>query len=285
MTAMPSPPTSVSATTGRAQRRHSQTRSGSRRTSISAVFLHQLRRTRRSWGSSLAAGLASPTLFLFAIGAGLGSQIDDAELASLGVDSYIDYIGPGVPVVTAMQVAATESLWPTMGLLRWGGVYKAVLATPITSSELGVAHVLWLGFRGMVAASLFLVVLGVAGALGSWLAVFIVAVAVLVAWAHAAPLVALTVGLEQENIFPMISRVVIFPLFLFSGAFFPVEDMPSAVGAFAKITPSWHGVEVARHLALGDMRRADLVHIGYLVAVCAVGFFLVQRQFRKHLDK
>jgi lipooligosaccharide transport system permease protein len=97
--------------------------------------------------------------------------------------------------------------------------------------------------------------------------------------------VALTVGLDQENIYPMISRVVIFPLFLFSGAFFPVEDMPSAVGAFAKVTPSWHGVEIARHLALGDLARVDIMHIGYLVAFAAVGFFLVQRQFRKHLDK
>lgn len=251
---------------------------------MSAVFLHQLRRTRRSWGSSLAAGLASPTLFLFAIGAGLGSQIDDAELATLGVDSYVNYIGPGVLVVTAMQVAANESLWPTMGLLRWGGVYKAILATPITSAELGVAHVMWLGFRAFVAGASFLLVLALAGAIGSWLGIFCAGVAVLVAWAHAAPLVALTVGLEQENIFPMISRVVIFPLFLFSGAFFPVEDMPSAIGAFAKITPSWHGVELARHLAVGEPGQADIVHVAYLVIVCAVGFFLVQRQFRKHLD-
>lgn len=256
----------------------------SRWSAMSAVFLHQLRRTRRAWGSSLAAGLASPTLFLFAIGAGLGSQIDDAELVSLGVDSYLDYIGPGVLVVTAMQVAATESLWPTMGLLRWGGVYKAILATPITSAELGVAHVIWLGFRAFVAGASFLLVLALAGALGSWLGALIAFVAVLVAWAHAAPLVALTVGLEQENVYPMISRVIIFPLFLFSGAFFPVEDMPSAVGAFAKITPSWHGVELARHLATGDLARADVVHIGFLVGFCAVGFFLVQRQFRKHLD-
>lgn len=256
----------------------------SRRSSIGAVFLHQLRRTRRAWASSLAAGLASPTLFLFAIGAGLGSQIDDAELVSLGVSSYIDYIGPGLLVVTAMQVAATESMWPTMGLLRWEGIYTAVLATPITSSELGVGHVLWIGFRSFVAGTSFLIVLAIAGALGSWLSVFIVGVAVLVAWAHAAPLVALTVGLKEENIYPMLARVVIFPLFLFSGAFFPVEDMPSAVGSFAKVTPSWHGVELARHLALGDLAQVDLVHICYLMAFVGVGFVLVHRQFRKHLD-
>lgn len=277
-------------TTGAARASTAQEHDGSGRVragrwaAMTAVFLHQLRRTRQSWGSSLAAGLASPTLFLFAIGAGLGSQIEDTELVALGVDSYLDYIGPGVLIVTAMQVAATESLWPTMGLLRWGGVYKAVLATPITSAELGVAHVAWLGFRACVAAASFLVVLALAGAIGSWLGVLIVFVAVLVAWAHAAPLVALTVGLEQENVYPMISRVIIFPLFLFSGAFFPVEDMPRAVGAFAKVTPSWHGVELGRHLATGGLGQTDAVHAVYLVAVCVAGFFLVQRQFRKHLD-
>jgi len=193
-------------------------------TGVRAVFSHQLRRTRRSWGSSIAAGLATPTLFFLAIGAGLGSQIDDAELATLGVSSYMDFIGPGILIVTA-----------------------------IGSSELGVAHVLWIGFRGLVAAACFLIVLAVAGTLASWLAVFIAAIAVLVAWAHAGPLVALTVGLQQENIFAMLSRIV-------------------------------NGVEIARHLALGDLSSIDALHLGYLVLIAAVGFFLVQRQFRKHLD-
>lgn len=256
----------------------------SRRTVTGALFLHQLRRTRRSWGSSLAAGLATPTLTLLAIGVGLGSQIDDVELATLGVESYMDYIGPGLLVVTAMQIAAVESMWPTMGLLRWGGIYKAVLATPIGSRELGVAHVLWIGFRGFVAATCFLIVLAVAGAVTSLWAICIAAVALLVAWAHAGPMVAITVGLEQENLFPMISRVVVFPLFLFSGAFFPVDDMPTAIAWFARATPSWHGVEAARHFASGDLSGIDAVHVGYLALVAGLGFLAVRRQFPRHLD-
>lgn len=252
--------------------------------SVRSLFRHQLRRTRHVWLSSVAAGLASPTLFLFAIGAGLGSQIDDAELVALGVDRYIDYIGPGVLVVTAMQVASTEAMWPTMGLLRWEGVYKGILATPITSGELGVAHVMWIGFRAFVSALCFLVVLGVAGALGSWLAIFIPAVAVLVAWVHAGPITAVTVGLQHEDLYALIGRVVIFPLFLFSGAFFPVDDMPAGVAAFARLTPSWHGVEAARHLATGDLRVATAGHIGFLLVLSLVGFVLVHRKFRKHLE-
>lgn len=252
--------------------------------SLGAVFRHQLRRTRQVWGSSLAAGLASPTLFLFAIGAGLGSQIEDGELAELGVDSYIDYIGPGVLIVTAMQVASTEAMWPTMGLLRWEGAYKATLATPITSAELGIGHVLWIGFRGFVAAACFLAVLAVSGAIGSWLAIAIPVVAVLVAWVHAGPLVALTVGLENENYYAMLNRVVIFPLFLFSGAFFPVDNMPDPVAWVARVTPTWHGVEASRDLARGELDGASFGHMAYLAALAVFGLYLVQRQFRKHLE-
>lgn len=258
---------------------------GLRLSTVAAVFLHQLRRTRRAWASSLAAGLASPTLFLFALGLGLGSQIDDAQLAQLGVDSYLDYIGPGVLIVTAMQVAATESLWPTMGLLRWQGIYLAVLATPISSRELGVAHVLWLAFRAFVAGVCFLLVLALAGAVGSWWALLIGPAAALVAWVHAAPLVALTVGLEQENYFPLISRLIIFPLFLFSGAFFPVNDMPIVIAWFARVTPTWHGVELARRLANGVIDMGTLGHVGYLIALALVGLAFVLRQFPRHLDR
>ena len=259
-------------------------RSGAANT-IAAVFVHQLRRTREIWRGVLVTGLASPTLFLLAIGAGLGSQIEAAELAELGVDSYMDFVGPGVLVATAMQISATESLWPTMGLLRWQGVYSAVLATPISSGELGVGHLLWIGFRAFVSATSFLVVLAIAGALSSVLAVLIIPVAVMVGWAHAGPLVSITVGLEQDNLFPMLSRVVIFPLFLFSGAFFPVEDLPRAIALFAKITPTWHGVELARHLAKGELTSIDWLHGSYLVALSVIGFVLVHHHFRKQLNQ
>ena len=252
--------------------------------SVKHVFNHQLRRTRRMWWSSVIAGLASPTLFLLAIGGGLGSQIDDAELAKLGTGSYLEFIGPGVLIVTAMQVAGQEGMWPTMGMFKWGGVYRAILATPITSSELAVGHVFWIGFRSVVAASCFLVVLAIAGAVSSWWAMAIPLVAVLIAWVHAAPLVGLTVQLKTENIFAMISRVVLFPLFLFSGAFFPVDDMPRGVAAAARATPSWHGVEVARHLARGELALNDLGHAGYLAVLAFVGVVFAQRQFRKFLE-
>ena len=252
---------------------------------LRGVFRHQLRRTRPVWVSSLLASLAGPTLFLFAIGSGLGSQIDDADLAELGVTDYIDYIGPGLLIVAAMQIAATEGMWPTMGLLKWEGVYKAIMATPITSAELGIAHVLWIAFRAMVVSVCFLVVLAVAGTVRSWTAVGVVAVAALVGVVHAGPLVAFTARMTTDHLYPLINRIVVFPLFLFSGAFFPVEDMPAGAAAVARVMPTWHGVELARHLAVGRLGRADWGHLAYLVALAILGMYAAQRQFRKHLGQ
>lgn len=253
--------------------------------SVRHVFTHQLRRTRAVWWSTLSVGLATPTLFLFAIGAGLGSQIDDAELATLGTDSYLAYIGPGILAVTAMQISANEGMWPTMGLLKWGGVYQAILATPITPGDLAVAHVLWIGFRGAVAATSFLLVLSIAGAVSSWWALLIPIVAMLIGWIHAAPLVGLSAWLERDNIFPMISRVVLFPLFLFSGAFFPADDMPAVVAALARVTPSWHGVELSRRLAAHEPRWTDVGHVGYLMIFALAGFMYARHQFVRSLGK
>jgi lipooligosaccharide transport system permease protein len=251
---------------------------------VRAMLRHHLQRNRRVWWSTVSVGLMSPTLFLLALGAGLGSQIDDAKLAELGVGSYLDYIGPGVLIVTAMQVSAQDAMWPTMGMIKWGGVYKALLATPISAGELAVGHVAWIGLRALVSASTFLVVLAIAGALGSWWAVTIPLLAMLIGWVHAAPLVAACAKVGEENIFAMINRMVLFPLFLFSGAFFDVDEMPAAVAWAARATPSWHGVEAARSLAIGDVGLVDVGHVAYLVVLSILGFAVARRSFARNLQ-
>jgi hypothetical protein len=49
--------------------------------------------------------------------------------------------------------------------------------------------------------------------------------------------------------------------------------------------PTWHGVELARHLAIGRLSGLDWVHLGYLVGLAIIGLYAAQRQFRKHLGQ
>ena len=248
------------------------------------VIWHQLLRTRRTWWSVIVSGIVQPTMFLLAIGAGIGSQIDDVELARLGADSYFAWIGPGILAVSAMQVSSTEALWPTMGMLRWQGTYRAVLRSPIGVGTLGVAHALWLAVRAVVTASCFLVVLVVAGVATSPWALTVPLLGGLIGLAHGAPLAAFTASLENENPFSVISRVVIFPLFIFSGAFFPVDEMPSAFAVGARLTPTWHGVQAARHLVSGNVSSHTIGHIALLAGLALIGVALVHRSFSRNVD-
>jgi len=250
---------------------------------VGHLFSHHAMRLRRTWWSALVSGLGSPTFFLLAIGIGLGSQINDAEQAALGTDSYVAFIGPGLLATTAMMISASEGMWPTMGLLKWQGVYRAILTTPLTAAELAVGHTMWIGVRATLAAVCYLVVLVIFGALSSWMAVLIPAVAFIIGLAHAAPLVGVCAHLETDNIFAMVNRAILFPMFMFSGAFFPVDDMPAVAAWVARLLPIWHGVELTRSLAHGPLEPIDGLHLAYLLVVSALGLWFAMFRFRRHV--
>lgn len=247
------------------------------------VLRHNITRMRRVWWSPIVSGLAQPTLFLLAIGAGIGSQIDDTELARLGADSYLAWIGPGILAVTAMEICAREAMWPTMGMLKWHGSYRAVLHTPMSVGGLAMGHLAFIALRAVIAATCFLAVLVVAGVTASWWAMLTPAVAILIGLVHAGPIVAFTATLDHDHYFPALARVVIFPLFIFSGSFFPVDEMPAALAAFARWTPSWHGVEATRDLVSGRVETQTVGHLTVLVALSLVGIGLARRSFVRNV--
>jgi len=250
---------------------------------IRHLFRHQLTLTRRVWWTVIVAGIMNPTLFLLGIGVGIGTQIADTELVRLGASSYLEWIGPGVLAVSAMEIGAREAMWPTEGLIKRAGSYKAIMRTPIPASTMAVAHTTWIGFRSLVSAVCFLGVLAVARVPESWWALAIPLIAMLVAVVHGGPLVALNAWLTAESVFPAIQRVILFPLFLFSGAFFPIEDMPAAFTAVARILPSRHAVEACRDLATGSVGAGTVGHLGLLAALAIPAVLLARRSFARNL--
>jgi lipooligosaccharide transport system permease protein len=246
---------------------------------------HQLRRYRSTWRGTVVSGVATPVLFLLALGVGLGALIDEQGRAELGAaGTYLAFVGPGLLAAAAMQAASAESLWPTLGALKWEGTYKAVLSTPLTPAELATGHLVWIGFRVAVGATLFSAVLVAFGIPTSAWAVLAVPAAVLTALAFAAPLSAYSAGRDSDETFPMINRVGIVPLFLFSGAFFPVDQLPGALAIVARLTPLWHGVSLSRDLMLGTASPAGAAaHVAYLGAFVVAGWWWAVRTFTARL--
>jgi lipooligosaccharide transport system permease protein len=238
---------------------------------------------RRLWKASVFQATISPLLFLAAMGLGLGDLVNKGSGGVNGVD-YLVFVTPGLMAASAMMQAAGESLWPVLGGVKWMRTYHAAVATPIGAGALFAGHVLWTCLRVLLSASVFLVVATILGGVPSWWGVLAIPAAVLGASVFAAALNAYAVTQESDLPFAVIMRIGLFPLFLFSGTFFPVSELPNWLEPLAFLSPLWHGVSLARSATTGDFEPlASLVHVAVLVACVAAGWYAGTRTFARRL--
>ena len=243
---------------------------------------HQFVRYRSTWTSTLVSSVLFPIFFLLAVGFGLGTQIDDTS--TLGTDDYPSYLGPGVLAGVAMLQAGGLSLWPTLGAIKWQGDYQASLATPLSTPGLVVGHVIWIGVRIAVSATVYLAVLALFGVVDSWLALLAPVAAFIVAMAVAGPLSSWSAAQDADDSFGPINRLGLTPLFLFSGAFFPISQLPTALAWVSRFFPVWHGVELTRGLINGTIGWGPGVgHVAYLLLWVVAGILLSVRSFTNRL--
>jgi lipooligosaccharide transport system permease protein len=239
---------------------------------------------RRSWRSSASVAFVSPALFLAAMGLGLGSLVDDAQQGGLGGLTYVEFLAPGLVAATAMQVAGTEGAFPVMHGTTWARTYYAMLATPVSATDIALGHLLWVATRVAISATAMVAVVAAFGVVASPLGILAVPVAVLVGAAVAGPVAAYAVGLRGAAGLAALNRFAILPLFLFSGTFFPVDQLPGWMETVAWAIPLWHGVELCRGLMTDslDAGRAVL-HLAYLLVWTVAGSWLAARRFTRRL--
>ena len=240
---------------------------------------------RRTWRGSVISTFMNPVLFLLAMGVGLGSLVDDGGGggADLGIP-YLTFLAPGLLAATAMQTGAGDASYPVMAGIKWRKTYHAVLATPIGVRDLVLGHLGWVGVRLVFVTVVYAGIMTLFGATSVVEGLLSVPPAVLTGLAFAAMVTAYTARLERETGLSTLFRFVIVPLFLFSGTFFPIEQLPDFIEWFAYVTPLWHGVALCRGIGLGlGFTVEPVISFAYLGVWIAAGYWLSVRQMRKRL--
>lgn len=239
----------------------------------------------RTWKGTLVTSFLMPLLYLAAMGVGLGSFVDDNNGSqALGGATYLQFIGPGLLAATAMQTAMFEATYPVMSGIKWQKFFYSMIATPLRPADVAYGNLTFIAFRIVTTCTVFALVITLFGGLSSWLGVLTVPVALLVGMAYAAPVFAISSRLKSETGFSLIFRFGMIPMFLFSGAFFPVSQLPDPVEWLAYLTPLWHGVELSRGFGLGDIGLvAVLGHTAYLLVWFVVGLRLAVSGLTKRL--
>ena len=247
-------------------------------------FRFWLTNYRRTWQGSFYSGVLNPVLFLGAMGLGLGTLVDRHGTTSIGGVSYLAFLAPGLLAAAAMQTAMGESTYPVYGSVKWLKTYQAAIASPLRPADLFHGHLLWTTLRLTMNSAVFLAVMAAFGAVRSALVIAALPAAVLTGLAFGAPIEAYTMTCTKDTSFAMLFRFGIIPLFLFSGTFFPVTQLPSYIRPLAYVTPLWHGVALCRSLSLGTAQAGgSAVHVCYLLAVAALGVAVGNRTYRRRL--
>jgi lipooligosaccharide transport system permease protein len=242
---------------------------------------------RRTWRGTVISSFVNPVLFLAAMGVGLGSLVDttDNDLAI----PYLAFVATGLMAATAMQAGAGDGSWPVMAGVKWRKEFHGAITTPLGPSDIVVGRFYWGIIRLTFILVVFAVIAVLFGALEIGPALLAVPPAVVTGLAFQTAVTAFTVTREDETSLSTLFRFGIIPLFLFSGTFFPISQLPDFLQWVAYATPLFHGVELVRKIALPDVDASAVTalsvwaHVAYLVVMTGLGLFLASRHLGRRL--
>jgi lipooligosaccharide transport system permease protein len=238
---------------------------------------------KRTWRSSIFTSFLIPVLYLTSMGVALGSLIDKHSHGVDGV-TYVAYLAPGLLAATCMQIGTNDTTWPVMGAIKWTRVYLAMLAAPLSIYDVLLGHLAWVAARIGIVVTIYLAVMAAFGTVHSAFAILALPAAVLTGMAFAAPMAAFSATQDKDTSFSTLYRFVVIPLFLFSGTFFPISQLPRLLQYLAYATPLFHGVALCRDMTLGHVHGwVDGGHAAYLSVFVGGGYALCRRTFAKRL--
>lgn len=237
----------------------------------------------------ISLAIANPVLYLISIGLGVGAYIDK-NTGGMGVDgvSYITFLAPALLATAAIQGAIDESVFPTLEGFKWNKIFFSMNATPLSGNHIATGVFLNSLIRVTFTAIIYWLVMLAFGVLESpraWLAIF---TAIMAGAAFGAMMQALAGMLENENIFfTVLNRFVIMPLFLFSGTFYPLTNMPIYLQWVGWISPLWHATELGRWLTYGHEISSLMLytHFIFLNSLLLIGIIASRRIFTRRLGK
>ena len=253
---------------------------------------HWIRRMRGYQWTVLMTAVGTPLVYLLGMGTGLAVLIDANSNAGFpggngSTVSYLVFLGPALVATAALMISSEENTYTVMGGFKWHRTYYGPNASPLSSSQIALGHVLGLTVRILLTTGIYYAFLLLFGAVPQpgtgWLMIF---TALLAGLAFGLPLLAFSATLkEDKGQFAMVQRFIVMPLFLFSGTFFPLENLPLGVRWIGWISPLWHSTELGRVLSYGHPEPAlmTVIHLIYLAVLAVGGLALARRNFTRRL--
>lgn len=236
------------------------------------VFLRNLRVFAKTWKANLMFNFLEPLLYLWAMGLGLGVYI--TQINGL---SYLDFLAPGLVASSAMFATTYEMTYGSYTRMSHQKIFHSMIVTPLSMDDIVFGEILYGTFKGVLYGTVFFIVIALFGVVKSPLVFLLPIPLVLMAIIFSCLSLIWTSVAPNYDSFGYFFTLLISPMFLFAGIFFPIETLPAGIRFLPWLTPLYHAVEAIRPLVLGQATEAVVGHIFWLavVALISIRFPLV----------
>jgi len=233
---------------------------------------------RRLLGPALILHFGEPLIYLLGMGYGLGFFIRDIQ----GM-SYLTFLASGIVASSVMNSASLEGTYSVYTRMVPQMTYDAILATPVATDDILTGEILWCATKGLISGTAILAVAALLGAFHTWMAILAVPLMFLIGLCFAAPAIMVSTMSRGYDFFNYYFTLVITPMLILSGVFYPVSNLPHAVQRVVHLLPLTHAIALVRPLVAGGPVTHAAVHIAVLLAYAGAGFYVAVILVRRRL--
>ena len=251
---------------------------------FSRRFIPIWRRNYLVWkkmaGSAILGNLADPVIYMLGMGYGLGGMLP--EISGM---PYMGFLSAGIVCYSTMNSASFEVLYSGFSRMHEQRTWDAILNTPVTLDDIVFSEVVWAGSKSLLSGLAVLLVIWLLGMSHTLLSLWIIPLTLLVGLCFAALGLIVTALAPGYDFFMYYFTLLITPMMLLCGVFFPVEQLPALLQNVSSVLPLSHAIDLARPLLNNAMPAHSLLHIAVLLGYALAGFYVSLVLFRRRLSQ
>ena len=230
---------------------------------------------------SILGNLADPMLYMLGLGFGLGSLLPDVD----GM-SYLSFLAAGTVAYSTMNAATFEVLYSSFSRMHVQRTWDAILNAPMTLDDVMLGELTWATSKSLLSGVAILAVIWGLGLFGSfWMTLWIIPVVALVGFCFGGMGLVMNAVSPSYDFFLYYFTLVITPMVLLCGVFFPVSQLPPLLQSVSAWLPLSHAIDLARPLVVGRVPDSVALHVASLLIYGSLGYVIALALTRRRLLK
>lgn len=234
---------------------------------------------RKLIGPAIVMNFGEPLIYLLGLGLGLGQLVGE-----VGGLPYLTFLASGVVASSAMTTVSFEGMYSVFTRMVPQKTYDAIMASPLDIDDIVLGETVWAAAKGVLSAAAIMLVAAMLGAVsGGWMALWALPIVFLMGLTFAAPAIIMSAVAGSYDFFNYYFVLVVTPMFMLSGVFFPLDQLPPALSLAVQFLPLTHAVDLIRPLIVGQPLSHVGLHIGVLAIYALLGYYLAVAFVRRRL--